>query len=305
MNRSNKDLLRYELMDGKYVMKTPSDAVYSKTDSPLTVDLYIPPYGPFQLNEIRDYTVSEAGYKVGYHYGDKGFETFAIMKGSVEVVLNGKKFVLNEGDIMNVEAGCPYGMTFLEAGTVVRQMCTDRNNKEYDMLEPACCIETDKEKINEVACDGKGLYTFSTKGLAMVLKTGRWQLGGYKEVWELQLDKGFKLSYNDSAESEALYIVKSGRVLVEVDGEEFYAGADDGDLVHIPVNTAYSLTALTDDCVIRDFNVSCHLFRLLEMIEAALDYFPEKLEDKEYYDYLIEVNKATKFESLQEVNADY
>jgi len=69
------------------------------------------------------------------------------------------------------------------------------------------------------------------------------------------------------------------------------------------VNTAYSITALEDDCVIRDFNVACHLFRLLEMIEAAQDYFPEKLRDQEYYNYLIDVNKAIKFESLKKVIA--
>jgi len=288
-------------MDGKYVIKTPSDAIDSRTEGPLTADLYIPPYGPYQLNEIRDYRVSEAGYKVGYHYSDKGMETFLVIKGSIEVVLNGKKFVLTAGDILNVEAGCPYGMTFLEAGTVIRQMCTDRNNREYDLLEPASCADTDKEKVNEVAADGKGLYSFGAEGLRLVLKVGRWQLGGYKEVWELQLDKGYRLQYNDSAESEGLYMVRSGQLTVEVDGEEFHASADDGDLIHIPVNTPYSLTALTDDCIIRDFNVSCHLFRLLEMIEAARDYFPEKLKEQAYLDYLIEVNKAIKFTSLQKV----
>ena len=288
-------------MDGKYVIKTPADAIDSGTEGPLKVDLYIPPYGPRQLNEIRDYTVSEAGYKTGYHYGGRGMETFSVIRGSIEVVLNGKKFTLTEGDILNVEAWCPYSMTFLEAGTVVREMCTDRDNREYDLPEPASCADTDKEKVSDVAADGGGLYEFGAEGIRLVMKTGRWQLGGYKEIWEIRLEKGYRLKYNDAGDSEGLYIVRSGRFMVEVDGKEFYAGAGegDGDLIHIPANTAYSLTALTDDCIIRDFNVSCHLFRLLEMIEAALDYFPEKLNDKEYFDYLVTVNKAVKFESLK------
>jgi quercetin dioxygenase-like cupin family protein len=302
MNRSNKDMMRYELMDGKYVRKTPDDALESVMEGRLKMDLYLPPYGANQMNEIRDFTALEAGYRVGYHYSDKGMETFAVIKGSVEVVLNGKKFILTEGDILNVEAWCPYGMTFLEEGTVVREMCTDRNNKEYDLPEPATVADAAKEDIGEAAVSGKGLYEFSAEGINLILKVGRWQLGGYKEIWEMKLDKGYRIQYNDKAESEGLFIVNSGRFMVEVDGKE--VPADAGDLIHIPVCTSYSLTALDEDCVIRDFNVSCHLFRLLEMIEAAQDYFPEKLGDKEYFDYLISANNAVKFEGFSKVSVE-
>lgn len=302
MNRSNAYMMIYELLDGKYVIKTPADAIDSKTEGTLRTDLYIPPYGPNQINEIRDYTVSESGCAAGYHFSEKGAETFTVIKGSVSVIMNGKRFVLEAGDILNVEAWCPYSMTFLEAGTIVREMCTNRNNKEHDLPEPAGVVDVAKESIMEAAVKGKGAYEFSTQGIRFVLKTGRWQLGGLKEVWELCVDKGRCLTYSGDCESAGLYMVRSGRFQVEVDGKEFVADANDGDLIHIPSHTAYSLTALSQDCVIQDFNVTCHLFRLLEMLEAAQDYFPEKLKDQEYVDYLFEANKAANFKNVIKFN---
>ena len=289
-------------MDGKYVIKTPADAIDSKTEGPLRTDLYIPPYGPNQINEIRDYTASESGTTVNYHYSDQGAETFTVMKGRVQVVMNGKRFILEEGDIFNVEAWCPCSMTFLEADTVVREMCTNRNNKEYDLPDPADRVDTDKETVPEVAVKGKGIYEFGVEGIALALKVGRWQLGGLKEVWECRVGKGYRLEFSDRSDNEGLYMIRSGRFKVEVDGKGFAAGADDGDLIHIPANTAYSLTALSDDCVVQDFNVSCHLFRLLEMIEAARDYFPEKLKERAYIDYLFEANKLVKYKSFSKVD---
>lgn len=297
MNRSNKDMMIYELLDSKYVIKTPAGAIDSKTEGSLTTDLYIPPYGPKQINEVMDYTAGK-GYTVGYHYGETGAETFTVIKGSVQIVMNGKRFMLEEGDIFNVEAWCPYSMTFMEEGTVVREMCTNRSNKEYDLPEPAKVVEVAKESVREVSPKGRGIYEYSAGGIRFVLKTGRWQLGGLKEVWELCIDCGRRIEYGKASESAGLYMVRSGRFQIEVDGRAFIADFDDGDLIHIPAGTAYSITALSKDCVIQDFNVTCHLFRLLEMIEAAQDYFPDKLKDQDYMHDLLEVNQAVHFKDV-------
>jgi hypothetical protein len=87
-----------------------------------------------------------------------------------------------------------------------------------------------------------------------------------------------------------------------------FASADDGDLIRIPAYTPYTLTAMTDDCVLHDYNVTAHLFRLLEMVEAAKDVFPEKLEAPEYMEYLFSINKVrnfTKLEKTQLIDDEY
>ena len=43
---------------------------------------------------IKDNTYIEVGYKIPYHYHEKGFLTFLIEKGVIKVTLNGKAFTL-------------------------------------------------------------------------------------------------------------------------------------------------------------------------------------------------------------------
>jgi len=255
----------------------------------------------YRSDKVKDYTVSESGRMARYHYVERGARTFAVMKGSVQVISNGRKFVLTEDDIFNAEAWCPYSMTFLSDDTVVRGISLFGPEPQKDLPDPAAWAYVDKSSVLEVSAKGQGIYEFSVAGIEFLLKVGRWQLDGLKEIWEFRIEKGYRLAFNDRTDKEGLFMVKTGRFRVEIGDDEFVADEGEGDLIRIPANTAYSLTALSDDCVIHDFNVTCHLFRLLEMIEAARDYFPEKLSDEEYIDYLLEANKVHMFESFGKV----
>ncbi|MCL1896998.1 MAG: hypothetical protein FWG03_10695 [Clostridiales bacterium] len=255
----------------------------------------------YRNEKVKDITVSESGNMARYHYAEKGAKTFTIMKGSAEAVLNGKRFTLAEGDIFNAEAWQPYSISLLSDDTVVREVSSGRRGPEQALPDPAAVADVDKSYVQEVAEKGKGIYEFSAKGVKLLLKVGRWQLGGFKEIWECCIDKGYRAAFSSSPDREGLYMVRGGSFRVEAGGEEFIAGEGEDGLVRVPAGAAFAFTALEDGCVIQAFNVSCHLFRLLEMVEAARDYFPEKLEEQDYIDYLFEANKVTGFESFEMV----
>jgi len=255
----------------------------------------------YRSDKVKDYTISESGRLARYHYVERGAKTFTVMKGSVQVVSNGRKFVLTEDDIFNAEAWRPYSMTFLTDDTVVREISLFGREPRQDLPDPAAWAYADKANVDEVSAKGQGIYEFAVSGIKFLLKVGRWQLDGLKEIWEFLMDKGYRIAINDSLDRESLFMIRSGRFLVKIGDDEFVAGEGGEGLIRVPPKTAYAFTALSDDCAILDFHVTCHLFRLLEMVEAARDYFPERLSDEEYLDYLCEANKVYMFESFGKV----
>jgi len=251
-------------------------------------------------NIVRDYTLSDSECLTGFHYADKGARTFTVLKGNVSVILRGKKIVLTEGDIFNAEAWFPFSMTLLCEDTVVREISAGESGTVHYLANHSKSDDAVKEKFCEVSCKGKGLYEFNTKGLSLQLKAGRWQLDGGREIWEYRPEKDYRLAFKGS-ERESVFMIRSGRFRIETEDRDFVAEVGGEDLVRIPAGTAHAITALSKDCCIQDFSVLSHLFRFLEMVEAARDYFPEKLDDKDYTDYLFEVNKVITFESFEKV----
>jgi Gentisate 1,2-dioxygenase len=253
----------------------------------------------YKSDMVKDFTVTGGKSLARYHYAEKGAKTYVVLKGSVGAVLNGRKTVLTEGDIFNAEAWYPYSLELLGDDTVVREVSACKSKHVCFLPDPADPVDTDKAEIGEVSCKGKCIYEFSAEGINLQLKVGRWQLDGVKEIWECNVEKGYRIAFNNRLDCEGLYMIKSGEFLVQVDDREFILDESTGEIVSIPAETAFAFTALTENCVIQDFSVDCHLFRLLEMVEAAQDYFPEKLEDQSYKDYLFEANKVIAFESIK------
>lgn len=292
--------LRFKQLNEKYIIDTPDDSIITESKEGLTTKLYVPPYGPEQINCIIDYIVEKGGYSEPYHYFKTGIETFIIMKGRVETIMNGKKFELEEGDILTVEAWCPYRLKFIGDNTVVRVLRTARNDSEVIMLDPVNCDDVDKSKVNEVTGKDQGIYSYMTEGIRLDMKVGRWQLDGYKEVWEYRIKKGYKIYLNSNKDEEGLYLVSNGQLGIQINGKEDI-DAINGQLIYIPSGTAYSIEALSKDAVLLDLNVTCHLFRLLEMIEAAQDYFPEKLKDEGYLDHILKINDGLQYKKFERV----
>jgi len=250
-------------------------------------------------DRVKEHTISENDRMARYHYATEGEKTYIVIKGSARVIMNGKMFILNEGDIFNAEAWCPYSLTLLEDNTIVREISGVGHGPDQILPDPASCIDVDKAFINEVACKDKGIYKYEAEGITLLMKVGRWQLDGSREIWECRIANGYRLAFNDHSDRESLYMIRGGLFRVKVDGKEYIAGANGDDIARIPAKTSHSFTALSDECVLLLFDVSCHLFRLLEMVEAAQDYFPEKLNEQEYIDHLFLANKVFTFESFK------
>ena len=309
-----------ELINDKIVLKGADDAVLKCNEGNYFIDLYIPPYGHDQVNEVSDSTYPLGNYRVPYHYHDRGIETFTVQKGHMELTLYGKRCICDEGDIVNIPPYVPHGMVFIDEGFVWREMFSDMNmiadHRDHDLVtrnflphayngdfmegeylpehhyfglpEPAAVEWVEKTDLPQITARESAVYSFDgIDGLSLSLKVGRWALKGLKEVWEIKLDKNYQLQYFDPSPSEGVYLVKSGRLMLEADGKVLFPEA--GDIVHVPQYTPYTLTALTDDALVHDYNVTSRLFRMLEMLEAAE---PAQRDDPEWVKWLKKANNC-------------
>ena len=311
-----------ENMKDKIIRKS-GDAIRRFDDGRCSVTLRVSPYADKQVAEVIDTVYYKKGYRVPYHYSDRGSETFLILKGKVEVILYGKSCECEAGDYINIPSHCPYGLETLEDGCEIRGIFTDINiasrytdlellrknassggagadnpseafNAEHHyfaLTEPVDVVKTDKKSLPQITPKNSAIYEYGGwKGIRCLLKVGRWNLKRVKEIWEFTIDKGCQLQYSKPNANERLYAVQSGRVKIDVFGETLFA--DENDLIHIPPYTRYTITAMADKTVIQDLNVSSRLFRMLEMLQLAQRDEPEKPADAEWMKWLLELNEC-------------
>lgn len=247
--------------------------------------------------EIRKIVYPLAGESLSYRYHEKGFKTLLIKSGSLRITVNGNRFVMEKGDMVTFEPFCPYGYEVLSANTELREIltCFEEIDNCKELYEAANAEQKDKRDVFFVTGSGRGRHIFEYEGIRLMQKTARYQLGGIREIWEYQIDKGYTLSFEAAGHEEKLYFIESGKFQVKAGDKVYEKDKGDVEPISIPAGTPYQITALTDDCIIHNYNVKAHLFRLLEMLEAAADYFEEKLENKEYINELYEINKLENF----------
>ena len=101
-------------------------------------------------DRVKEHTITENDRMARYHYTEEGEKTYLVIKGSARVITNGKMFILNEGDIFNAEAWCPYSLTLLEDNTLVREISGVGHGPDHLLPDPASCIDVDKRHVNGV-----------------------------------------------------------------------------------------------------------------------------------------------------------
>lgn len=271
---------------------------------------YLPPVGSRLNNEMTD-VLWRKGDKVGYHEHATGIETFYVVQGLVEVVVRGKCFVLEPGDILQLAPFTPHNFKFPEDNTIWRELFTDlemhkgirtKNDlrtfypeKAQDpefmkiiseicgdiKLEEPIAEDVDKRTVYEVRTPEFAHNTFEMGGMKLRMKVGRWETFGVKEIWEVIFEKGVKLSNKEEPEySIGLFSITKGSFEFEVGHETFIA--EPGDLVQIPEFVSYSFKALEDGSTFFDLNCQSYMLRLLETIRGYKERTPEKLQDKEF-----------------------
>lgn len=305
------------------VFKTPEDALRTYEDGVCSVRLYVPAYGDKQINEVMDIVYYEKGCYVPYHYTDKGVQTLLILKGKVQVTLYAKTCECGQGDYINIPAHCPCSLRTLEEGCIIRavytglhvaaryeelallrknalsQACREDFIKDdfdpahgyFALTEPSETETVEKHTLAQITPKGRSIYEYNGReGICCRLKVGRWDLKRVKEIWEYTIDKGYQMQYLTPTQNESLYSVQSGKVKVETGGEVWIA--EENDIIHVPVYTPFTLTALSEQTVVHDLNVSARLFRLLEMLELAQRDEPEKAKDPQWISWLLEMNDS-------------
>lgn len=306
----------------KIVMKTSDEGIKQFDLGNRKVAFYTQSHGKNQLNEVCDVEYIFENHSIPYHYHDCGAATYMILKGRIELILNGKKCVCEEGDIINVTSYCPYGIRILEKGTLIREMYTGLNvfeiYNEYKLMQqggltytyddavkeefaekhhffkltaPVNPEKIDKNRLPQITAKDKAIYEYDGwDGILCKLKVGRWNLKRVKEVWEYSIDKNYQLQYLEPNENERVYSVKSGEIMVEVNNQLFFAEAED--VIYIPAYTPFTIMAVDEETVVYDWNVSTRLFRMLEMLQLAQRDEVENTLDNKWMKELLDLNNS-------------
>ena len=293
-------------MKHKYVINCydPQDWLFQLDDGIEDSRHFILPTGEFEKNEMSD-TLYHAGSVVPYHQHSKGYETFYIARGSVEAIVRGKRCLLNTGDMLHLAPGTPHGFTFLEEGTVWRElfqginMCGKAKNKHWitenfeglyfepefrkkylknELIREAnvVAVDVDKNDLPEVRGPGFAYSTFNFDGIELRQKVGRWECNSVKEIWQAIMKKGAKISWSMPHREPALFLVEKGALKLMVMGEEYTACADS--IIDIPPYVPFSIETMEDDTIIYDFDCSAHLLSLLEDLEALRKNEPSRID---------------------------
>ena len=289
---------------------------------------YIKPYGVYGINEA-----CEANYYVGnrvpYHEHRAGFETFLIDGGEIEILTLSKKAVARKGDIVHITPFTPHSIHSLTVNSIWRafhqglwlvdSMMDERDLQSrhhdtalsadfrrsmgarigsvwFDYLFPEC----KDVPANELPCLRPydfALADYSFEGISLMLKVGRWETIGAKEVWQLNLASGYTLSWDELHPFQHLYDVFDGSVRVTLEGMEPFT-ANARDLIHIQRFRAGKIEALSN-VVLLDMGCQGFLTRFMDELNALKIKEPAKLKDKALIKELMNKNDYNvMFESL-------
>ena len=105
---------------------TPQDYIHELEEKDCRDYLFIAPTGELLTNEMSDVYYQKDAF-VPYHEHSKGYETFLIDRGSVEVTINGKRAIAHAGDMVHIEPYTSHGFRYLEEGTIWRELFSGMN----------------------------------------------------------------------------------------------------------------------------------------------------------------------------------
>lgn len=287
---------------------TPDDYLHTLTEADCRDYLFIQPVGDRRTNEMSDVHYIKDAF-VPYHEHSRGYETFSIDRGSVEVTINGKRCVAGEGDLIQITPHTSHGFRFLEEGTIWRELFQEmdmytgimekgfiRASCPEKLEDPAFMAEyrlrhhtvrlgepepedVPKEQVPQVRPRGGALTRFTFGGVTCNQKVGRWETGGEKEIWEFVFEQAAELAWSEPHPGWDLFVVKSGSVQVEAAGQRFTAKARD--IINIPPYTPHTLTVLESGTTLHAYNCKSMVLRWMEELELKASQDAELLKNPE------------------------
>ena len=296
-------------MNNKYLIEAynKEDWLFNLNDGTEEVHQFTMPEGPRMKNECSD-TIYQKGDHVNYHIHEKGCETFYIAKGSVEVTVRGKRCVITEGDILHLPPNTAHGFTYLEDGTVWRELFHDidmaggtinknriKDNypgmyeepefrawyldriKNFPREEPVHVKIIGKEEMREVRPQGFGFSTFVFDKAVFKQKVGRWETDNVHEIWLAEMERGVRIDWYRPYDESNLFFVAKGAVTFNILGEEFTARVDS--IVHIPKFTKFSIEVQENGTQVFDYGCTARMLDLLEDYDALISGDPHYFDD--------------------------
>ena len=297
-------------------MMEPSDWLRHYNEGGEVVNDFILPRGPRQQDEFSD-TVYHAGTEVGYHWHEKGFETFEIAKGSVDCVVNGVHFIAKAGDLIHLPPYTAHGFVFLEEDTIWRELfqeidmsggILEKNmvNAYYEdckedpefmkMYRTGKLVARQKPAVwNDPPVDHSQVFQCRTpefawtryegEGFSLQLKICKFETAGCKEIWHADLKKGLKAEFGYPHKGYDLYYVQRGKLKVTICNTHSSAEpqsfiVEDETIIDIPPYHTYTVEVL-EDTALYDYGGQHDLQACLEDLRAVKESDPAQVETKE------------------------
>ena len=286
--------------------------------------------GPAGLNEVQE-AVYFTGNRVASHEHVNSTirETFLIEQGAVEILQLSKKAKVQRGDMLHIMPYMPHSIHCVEDDTIFRafhqglwlsqftfmnRAFRDRHpdvheSQEFRQINAAHdksawfdyilpeCRDVPQSEIPSIRPYDFGLADYSYEGITLKLKVGRWETDGLKEVWQLRLAKGYKMSWDMLQPFILLYEVFSGSVRVTLEGMEPFT-AKTRDVLHFPKYLAGTIETL-EDTILLDAGCQGYLTRFMDELNVYKVKEPKKLQDRAFVKEIMKKNDYhVLFESL-------
>ena len=232
---------------------------------------FTPAFGAAQIDEIGDILYTAVGKNIYYHEHTDGCETFFFIDGEWEGYAMGKRFPIHPGEILHIQPWQGHGFQTLENhGRVLvmfqskdmrygleRNTYLREHHPQY-AASPAHrkrslasnrdamrSMEFSSMEDGDAPCHrrfGEGIVTHHFPKITLHLTVGRYETHGLKEVWELELQKGYSFAVLEPRIEQRIFWVREGQVQFHIDGTDFTASPNH--LVYVPPYHMFAFEAL-------------------------------------------------------------
>lgn len=279
-------------------------------NSPSYINYYTQAFGPYEGQEMSD-TVYHANDEVPYHEHCRGVELFLVDRGSVDCWIDGKRVRADKGDMVFIPPYVAHGFRYLEDRTIWRELFQEIQMNEgilsahrlryyyperfndpefmesfnrrggtvwfnYDLL----LTDADKNDVPYIRTYDFAINRFDFDGISLLHKLAKHETNSNIEVWQLRMDKGFNLSWNESNPHDNLFVIYSGSVDVKIDNMDPFV-ANERDILRIPTHLGGAITT-REDTVLLDYNCRGNLLRALHEIKSRQSTAPKEKTKSEF-----------------------
>ena len=302
-----------------YTASPPSPREDSKSIEDMAV-LIMPDDSGRKLYTMTDslmYPTEKDEYMLPLHEHRKGYETFFVDSGDMDLWVNGKIARVVPGSLLHLQPYEIHRMVIRET-VKFRGFFQDWNgvdivptvqllehnypgisgrffeanavkDRDFFMHESADYTRVEAEEVAAIRHPYRPLARFDLDGISMKMMIGRWETAGVREVWRMEMEEGFHAEWVDFPEYRELYYVTGGEIRFKVCEDEFVAHSEC--LVDIPKHLPHSIE-VQKNAVVYDMGGMTCWFDLLHDYTTLLKKAPGRIANHEEMAELLEFNRC-------------